>query len=159
MIDHVIAAAEASRMLEATGAASGKPILLVGDEANRSATLAAMSVQTSTTPLNLGIELSQALIDATGARLSLSAAILSMRPSDPILLLDRIQILMLPQLKVNVLDTLVRVARRRPVCASWPGRLAHDRLRYADPDHPEWLDEDASRALVINVSTDESMEK
>ncbi|BBB08719.1 DUF6079 family protein [Sphingopyxis sp. EG6] len=117
MIDHVMAAAEASRMLEATGAASGKPILLVGDEANRSATLAAMSVQTSTTPLNLGIELSQALIDATGARLSLSAAILSMRPSDPILLLDRIQILMLPQLKVNVLDTLVRVARRRPVSA------------------------------------------
>ena len=33
MIDHVMAAAEASRMLEATGAASGKPILLVGDEA------------------------------------------------------------------------------------------------------------------------------
>lgn len=159
MIDHAMAAAEASRMFEATGAASGKPILLVGDEADRSATLVAMSVHTSTTPLNLGIELSQALIDATGARLNLSAAILSMRPSDPILLLDRIQILMLPQLKVNVLDTLVRVARRRPVCASWPGRLAQGRLRYADPDHPECLDEDASRALVINVSTDESIEK
>lgn len=156
MIDHAMAAIEARRMLDAAGAASGKPILLVGDETDRSATLAAISADTSAMPLNLGIELSQTLIDAAGARLDLSTAIAGMRPSDPVLLLDRIQILMHPQLNVSAVDTLVRVARRRPVCASWPGRCADGRLRYADPDHPECLDEDASRALILDLSTNES---
>lgn len=156
MIDHATAAAEAKRMLDAVSTASGKPILLVGDETDRSATLAVISADTSAIPLTLGIELSQVLIDAAGARLDLSTAIAGMRPSDPVLLLDRIQILMHPQLKVSAVDTLVRVARRRPVCASWPGRYADGRLRYADPDHPEYLDDDASRALILDLSINES---
>ena len=65
------------------------------------------------------------------------------------------QILMLPQLRTNATDVLCRVARRRAVCASWPGRLDHGRLRYAVPDHPECLDEDAARALVVDLSTNE----
>lgn len=156
MIDHVTAAAKAKRMLDGIGTASGKPILLIGYETDRSATLAAVAADTSATPQNLGLELSQALIDAAGSRLDLSATIADMRPSDPVLLLDRIQILMLPQLNVNALDILVRVARRRRVCASWPGRLTNGRLRYADPDHPECLDDDASRALVLELPINES---
>lgn len=159
MIDHAMAAAAARHLLEAAGTAGGKPVLIVGDDADRSSTIAAMSDDMSATPVNLGVELSQVLIDAGGARIDLSAVIAGMRHDDPFLLLDRIQILMLPQLKVNALDTLVRVARRRPVCASWPGRLNRGRLRYADPNHPEWLDQDASPALILDLALHEGQHR
>lgn len=155
MIDHHAAARDAKRLLEATGMSGGKPVLLVGDEHNRLLVLDALSELVGFTPTNLNLALAQAMLDAAGARMDVSAIISAMDPAAPILLLDRIQILMLPQLRTNATDVLCRVARRRAVCASWPGRLDYGRLRYADPDHPECLDEDASRALVLDLSNNE----
>lgn len=156
MIDYGVAAAQATYFLQNRALTGGKPIILVGAEADRRATLTAISADASLNPLNLGIELSQALIEAGGTRRDLSTVIAEMQPADPILLLDRIQILMLPQLNVNALDVLVRVARRRPVCASWPGWLVNGRLRYANPDHPEYIDDDGARALLVHTSNLES---
>lgn len=155
MIDHKAAARNAKRLLEATGMTGGKPVLLVGDNEDRRFTLEALSELIGVPPINLNIALAQSLIDAAGTRADVGAIVAAMQPTSPILLLDRIQILMLPQLRNNATDVLCRVARRRAVCASWPGRLDRNRLRYADPDHPECLDEDAARALVIDLSTNE----
>lgn len=155
MIDHHAAAWNAKRLLEAMGMAGGKPVLLVGDDDDRRVTVQALSNLIGVPPINLNIALAQSLIDAAGTRADVGAIVAAMQPASPILLLDRIQILMLPQLRSNATDVLCRVARRRAVCASWPGRLDQGRLRYADPDHPECLDEDATRALVLDLSTNE----
>lgn len=155
MIDYQAAALHAKRLLDATGMSGGKPVLLVGDDDDRRVTLEALSVLVGVRPINLNVALAQALIDSAGTRADVGAIIAAMEPASPILLLDRIQILMLPQLRTNVTDVLCRISRRRVVCASWPGRLDQGRLRYADPDHPECLDEDATRALVLDLSTNE----
>ncbi|WP_298814680.1 BREX-3 system P-loop-containing protein BrxF [uncultured Sphingomonas sp.] len=155
MIDHRSAARDAKRLLDATGMSGGKPVLLVGDDDDRRVTLEALSELVGVLPINLNVALAQALIDAAGTRADVGAIIAAMQPASPFLLLDRIQILLLPQLRTNATDVLCRVARRRAVCASWPGRLDQGRLRYADPDHPECLDEDATRALVLDLSTNE----
>ena len=155
MIDYALAARDATRLLDATGMYGGKPILLVGSDEDRRLTMEALAESISATPINLNVTLAQALIDAAETRIDLGAVIAAMEPTSPVLLLDRIQILMLPQLKTNATDVLCRVARRRAVCASWPGRIEHGRLRYADPDHPECLDEDAARALVLDLSNNE----
>ena len=155
MINHRAVARDAKRLLDATGMSGAKPVLLVGGEDDRRMTLEALSELAGAAPINLNIALAQALLDATGTRVDVSTIIAAMEPAASILLLNRIQILMLPQLRTNATDVLCRVARRRAVCVSWPGRLDNGRLRYADPDHPECLDEDASRALVLDLSTSE----
>lgn len=155
MIDHVTAVREAKRLLEVTGMYGGKPVLLVGADDDRRLTMQALAQSTSATTINLNVALTQALIDAAGTRIDLGLVIAAMEPASQFLLLDRIQVLMLPQLRSNTVDILCRVARRRAVCVSWPGRLEHGRLYYADPDHPECLDEDAARALVLDLSTND----
>jgi hypothetical protein len=159
MIDHAAAAINAIRQLGATGLSGGKPVLLVGGEDDRAATLAAMSVISGVPPINLNAELAQAMIDAAGTRVDPASLIAGFNPETTPLLLDRIQILMLPQLKVDALDVLTRVARRRAVCASWPGRLENGRLRYANHNHPECFDDDAARALIIDLTTNESQSR
>ena len=155
MIDYALAARDATRLLNATGMYGGKPILLVGSDEDRRLTMEALAESISATPINLNVTLAQALINSAETRVDLGAVIAAMEPTSPVLLLDRIQILMLPQLRTTATDVLCRVARRRAVCASWPGRLEYGRLRYADPDHPECLDEDAARALVLDLSINE----
>lgn len=155
MIDYRAAALHAKRLLDATGTSGGKPVLLVGDDDDRRVTLQALSELVGVLTINLNVALAHALMDAAGTQADVGAIIAAMEPASPILLLDRIQILMLPQLRTNATDVLCRVARRRAVCASWPGRLDGGRLRYANPDHPECLDEDATRALVLDLLTNE----
>ena len=159
MIDHTAAARATIRQLEAPGLYGDKPVLLVGSEEDRAATLAAMSEVSGVKAINLNAELAQALIDAAGTRVDLATLIARIHPVTSHLLLDRIQILMLPQLKIDALDVLTRVARRRTVCASWPGRLENARLRYADHNHPECFDGDATRALVVDLTTNESLDR
>lgn len=156
MIDHVESARRAMLLLNASSMSGGKPLLLVGDESDRLATLTALAAVSGVLPINLGVELAQAMIDAEGSRVDV-AAIVSSFAASPFLLLDRIQILMLPQLRTSAIDVLCRTARRRPVCASWPGRLDRGRLRYADSNHPEYLDEDASRAVILDLTTNEGI--
>lgn len=155
MIDPAAAAATVMQLLEANGKSGGKPILLVGSEQDRNSTLEVLATLSNTSPINLNIDLVQAIVDASDARVDIISTISAIEPFSPVLLLDRIQILMLPQFMVKATDVLCRVARRRSVCVSWPGRVDRGRLRYADPNHPEFLDEDASRALVIDLSINE----
>jgi len=159
MIDHQAAARDAKRLLDVTGMSGRKPVLLIGDECDRRVTLEALSKLVGVASINLNVALSEALIDTASTHADVGAIVASLEQSSPILLLDRIQILMLPHLRANATDVLCRVARRRAVCASWPGRLDQGRLRYADPDHPECLDEEASRALVIDLSTNEGKDR
>lgn len=156
-VDHEASAQTVVRLLRNPGLASGKPVLLVGDEVDRRATIAALRSLLHTEAINVNVTLAEALIDSE-QRVDPSAIIAGLSPGDGPLILDRIQILMLPQLRFNAVDVLCRVARRRPTCVSWPGCLDGGRLRYAHPDHPECLDEDVSRVTVVDLSTNEGPE-
>jgi hypothetical protein len=153
MIDHAAVAHKVMRLIGESSPVSGRLVLLVGSEVDRTSTLAALSNNCGAPIKNLSIEITQALLDANVLRVDLAGLISSIEPNALPLLLDRIQILMLPLLRLNALDLLNRVARRRPICASWPGSFKNGRLQYAHQDHPEHLDLDASRSQVIDMST------
>lgn len=159
MIDIAAAARHVIRLIDANGITTRKAVILVGTEPDRDAVLAETAAITRSTVHNVGVELTDALIASANPRMDVAAAMADIAPGDGLLLLDRIHILMLPGLHVDVIDTLNRVARRRPVCVSWPGRLEHGRLRYANQNHPECLDEDASRALVHDLSNHEGTDQ
>ncbi len=159
MIDPAAAAATVKQLLDASAVSGGKPVLLIGSEQDRSSTIEALAALLNTSSINLNIDLVQTILGASDARVDIVSAVSALEPSAPVLLLNRIQILMLPHFLAKATDVLSRVARRRLVCASWPGRLERGRLRYADPNHPEFLDEDASRALVIDLSINESADQ
>jgi len=158
VIDIAAAARQVIRLIDANGVTMRKAVILVGAEPDRDAVFAATAAQTAAIVHNVGLELSDAMIASANTRVDAATIIADLAPGDGLLLLDRIHILMLPALHVDVIDTLNRVARRRPVCVSWPGRFEQGRLRYADQNHPECLDEDASRALVHDLSNNEGTE-
>lgn len=159
MIEYFDLARDVSGLISAAKPAGSKPVLLLGDQVQCAMMMLALSEPLGIEPVNLNLELSQSLISTSGARANPASLIASLGSARSPLLLDRIQILMLPSLMVNALDVLTRVARTRAVCASWPGRLDGCRLRYADPNHPEYLDEDASRALVVEIPTKEGLRR
>lgn len=142
------------RVLSHSGLSSGKPVVILGEEDARHETLTLLADKLNTSPINLNIMLSEALM-AGSFMPDLAPIIAGMRPGCGPMLLDRLQVLMLPQLQVNVVAVLCQVARRLPLCVSWPGYLQDRRLRYAHQDHPEFLDEDASRVAVIDLTTSE----
>lgn len=156
LFDPNVAAEMAIRLLDNEGFTRGKPVVIVGGEIERTDTFAALAGFLNTDPVNLNLELAQALIES-GQSHDLAGMIVDIMPGSKCLLLERVQLVMHPQLRVNAVDVICRVARRRPVCVSWPGRLEVGRLKYANQDHPEYLDEDSARVLLIDISTNEGL--
>lgn len=66
--------------------------------------------------------------------------------------LMRIEGLFSPAVPLNAVDALARMSRRKPICVVWPGRVDSNRLRYAQHGHPECMDEDASRVVILDVT-------
>ena len=158
IVDYKIAARSARYLLDDIGFSKGRPVLVIGNSAARDGVLDALSTDLGVQPVSLNIALADALSESE-QKADLPMTIAGFMPGAGPLLLDRIRLLMLPQLRVNAVDVLCRVARRRPVCVSWPGRLESGRLKYAHPDHPECLDEDVSRVAVIDLSINEGPER
>ena len=156
MIDHAQAAHDVARLLSLNALSAGKPVFLNGSEFDRLAALQLVGAKFGGTAINLNLELAQLLMEETSLRPDLSNMIASLQPDSSILLLDRVHVLMLPQLRVNPIDLLCRVARRRLTCVSWPGLLEGGRLRYANRNHPEYFDEDSSRVLVVDLTNESS---
>ncbi len=58
-------------------------------------------------------------------------------PTAP-LLIDHIEILFAPALRLDPLPFLRNLSRRRPLIVGWPGMYVPPRLTYAVPGHPEF---------------------
>ena len=56
---------------------------------------------------------------------------------DPVLL-DNIEVLFDPTLRIDPLRLLENLSRCRTIVATWPGTLVDNRLVYAEPWHPEY---------------------
>ncbi len=106
--------------------------------------------------INVNLALSQALLDVPRAQRSLRGfpllrEITAAAPGG-IVILDNLEILFAPDLKLDPLRALQQVSRDRTVVAAWNGRCHGGRLTYAEPSHPEYRDYPAQGLLIVAAS-------
>ncbi|MCJ7724160.1 MAG: BREX-3 system P-loop-containing protein BrxF, partial [Anaerolineales bacterium] len=93
--------------------------------------------------INLGLELSQRLLNLTERQriLHLSQVveqIISKFSKETPVILDHIEVLFDPSLKVDPLRLLQGISRDRTLIAVWKGHITNVYLTYAIPEHPEY---------------------
>ena len=92
--------------------------------------------------INLGLELSQALLDLTERQRALKLPQLvdqiANRFDGKAVLLDHIEVLFETELKQDPLRLLQGLSRNRIILAMWNGPIVKGYLTYAVPDHPEY---------------------
>ena len=92
--------------------------------------------------INLSMELAGRMLDMPEPMRSFQVT--SMFPSlvrshkESLLLLDNIEILFLPELKVDPLRALQSVSRNKLILAGWAGEFSDSNLTYAKRGHPEF---------------------
>ena len=92
--------------------------------------------------VNLGLELSQMLLDLTERQRALRLPqlveqIIARFEGKPVLL-EHIEILFEPDLKQDPLRLLQGLSRNRVIVAMWNGQISNGNLTYAVPEHPEY---------------------
>ena len=68
---------------------------------------------------------------------------------EPCVLLDRIEVLFQPDLRVEVLARLRQLSRQRTLVVTWPGQWSGGTLTYASFEHPEHLEERGIEPLSV----------
>jgi hypothetical protein len=92
--------------------------------------------------INLGLELSQMLLDLTERQRALRLPqlvnqVIGSADENPVFL-NHIEILFQPDLKQDPLRLLQGVSRSRIIIAAWNGQIHNGYLTYAAPEHPEY---------------------
>ena len=121
-----------------------KLILLVGNR-GKTGLLRALARRLDASPFNVGVKLGRRLAATSISDRSFSTNELLREITDDVrsdvpLLLDNLEVLFEPSLKINPLDLIKRLAHSRRVVAVWPGEMRDDRLVYASMGHPEHRD-------------------
>jgi len=103
--------------------------------------------------INVNLEMSRALLEVPRAQRSVTAPrvlkeLVEATPGDTVVL-DNIEILFAPDLKLDPLRALRQLSRDRTLVASWNGRVEGDRLLYAEPSHPEYRDYPAQGLTLV----------
>jgi len=130
-------------------------ILLVGSSKTR--LLLALARRLNTTPLNVGVELGRRLaampVSDRGFLMneSLRKITHDVRNDVP-LLLDSLEVLFEPSLKINPLNVIKLLAHSRLVIAAWPGEMRDDHLIYAGMGHPEYRDYTRDGVVVFEMA-------
>jgi hypothetical protein len=58
-----------------------------------------------------------------------------------LVVLDHIEVLFLPDLRIDVVSRLRQLARNQTLIVAWPGRWSAGTLKYAVPEHPEHFED------------------
>ena len=132
-----------------------KLILLVGRR-GKTRLLRALARKLNTEPLNVGVTLGRRLAVTPASSRGFSTnellrEITDNAGGDAPLLLDNLEVLFEPSLKINPLDLIKRLAHARSVVAVWPGELRDDRLVYARLGHPEYRDYTRDGIVVLET--------
>ena len=145
------------KAITAAAAQYAKLVLVVGPHgAGKSSLLALLAGDYSTDVLSLGLRLSAELIDQP-ARLRPATA--SDRAGDLIrnagcstlAVVDNIELLFLPELKIDPLKLLRDAARNRVVVAAWPGAGDKMELRFAEHGHPEYRSYSTPDSVLVAI--------
>ena len=144
------------RLAGEIGDLQSKLILLVGN-GGKTRLLRALAQRLNAAPFNVGVKLGHRLAATPVSERGFSVNGLlrdvtdSARGNAP-LLLDNLEVLFEPSLKINPLDFLKRLAHARRVVAVWPGEMRDDRLVYANMGHPEYRDYTRDGVVVFQAA-------
>lgn len=138
------------------GDLQSKLVLLVGND-GKTRLLRQLAQRLCVAPFNVGVPLGHRLAGMPVAERGFSTNELlrevtdSARDNAP-LLLDNLEVLFEPSLRINPLDLIKRLAHSRRVVAVWPGELRNDRLVYARMGHPEYRDYTRDGVVVFEMA-------
>ncbi|PWR17931.1 BREX-3 system P-loop-containing protein BrxF [Zavarzinia aquatilis] len=144
------------RLIEDVSDLQGKLILLVGSS-GKTRLLRALARRLNTASLNIGVELGRRLTATPDSdrgfslNESLREVTVNARNDVP-LLLDNLEVLFEPSLKINPLNVIKLLAHSRPVIAAWPGEMRDDHLIYAGIGHPEHRDYTRDGVVVFETA-------
>lgn len=101
-----------------------------------------IAAQTGFSLVNVNLALSEQMLTMTTRQRSLRAAsmlddIIALNNGEAVLL-ESIEILFDPSLRLDPLRVLQGLSRRRTIVALWRGQVQGNYLTYAEPDHPEY---------------------
>jgi fluoride ion exporter CrcB/FEX len=132
-------------------------LLLVGsDRAGRGALLGTFAANTGSPLINVSMALSEALLPLPRVDRVAEVGILMDRlvseSGSQVVCLDNIEVLFVPDLRVDVLGRLQQLARNHTLIVNWPGAWSTGALTYADASHPEFFQSRADAASVFTVA-------
>jgi hypothetical protein len=144
------------RLVGEIGDLQSKLILLV-DNGGKTRLLSALAQRLSAVPFNVGVKLGHRLAATPVSERGFSTnellrEITDSARGDAPLLLDNLEVLFEPSLKINPLDLIKRLAHSCRVVAVWPGEMRDDRLVYASMGHPEYRDYTCDGVVVFEAA-------
>ncbi|MDR3298635.1 MAG: BREX-3 system P-loop-containing protein BrxF [Candidatus Accumulibacter sp.] len=144
------------RLVGEIGDLQSKLILLAGN-GGKTRLLHALAQRLNATAFNVGAKLGHRLAATPVAERAFSAnellrEITDSARGDAPLLLDNLEVLFEPSLKINPLDLIKRLAHSRRVVAVWPGEMRDDHLLYASMGHPEYRDYTCDGVVVFETA-------
>lgn len=144
------------QLVREVDALQSKLILLVG-LSGKTLLLRALAEQLKTASVNVGAELGHRLAVTPVLKRSFSAGELLREIANSVdnrapLLLDNIEVLFEPSLKISPLDLIKRLAHSRCVVAAWPGEMRDARLVYASMGHPEYRDYSRDGVVIFDMA-------
>ncbi len=131
-------------------------LFVVGPSSDgRSQVLAALAAKRKWPVVNLGLTLSQQLLDVPrqhrpAAVSQIMAEVLDGFGGD-VLLLDNIELLFTPELAQDPVRLLQSLSRNRTLVVSWPGVRDGTTLIYADPGHPEYYKQPVADLVCVEL--------
>ncbi|MFU7369524.1 BREX-3 system P-loop-containing protein BrxF [Pseudomonas aeruginosa] len=145
-----------ARLVEEIRTLQSKLILLAGN-GSKTLLLDALAQRLNAEPFNLGVKLGHRLAATPVSERGFSVTellrdITGSVHGDAPLLLDNLEVLFEPSLKINPLDLIKRLAHARRVVAVWPGEVRDDRLVYAGIGHPEHRDYTRDGIVVFETA-------
>jgi hypothetical protein len=151
------AAEAAEAIIDATtaaGAAYYRLLIVVAEDGeHRSSILRELHLKHAVTVIRAAQRLSATLLEigqASRARAVYPALeVLLLDCAGEFVALDHLELLFEPSLRFDPLQALARLARNRIVIAVWPGRLTSGTLTYAEPDHPEFYEQQVKDFAVF----------
>lgn len=144
-----------TRAVEIAGYRYYRLLLVVGPDAvHRGALLHAFAADTGAPLVNVSTVVSEWLLPLPRADRVAEVGVLLDRligdSGSQVVCLDRIEVLFVPDLRVDVLGRLQQLARNHTLIVNWPGAWSSGTLTYAETGHPEFFQ---ARADAVSVFT------
>lgn len=148
-----------AQRIDETSTLQTKLILLIGRPGSgKSEVLKELAAQRAMEVINLGATLGQRLALLSQRQRPLQTNIImrelvEANTKNGLALIDNLELLFDPSLKLSPLDQLKRQAQGRCIVASWPGELHDGRLTYAQIGHPEHQDYGLEGLIPLNIES------
>jgi ABC-type branched-subunit amino acid transport system ATPase component len=142
--------------LESISTMYNRLILLVGPSGKgKTRVLREVEGKTDAEYINVNLKLSEQLLDLTERQRALQVAKLTENIVEnvkkEIRLLDNIEILFDPELKLDPLRLLKNISRNYPMVVAWNGTVNNGYLTYAEPDHREYRRYPDGELLIVKT--------